>query len=206
MLVAFIGSPCSGKTTAAARLFAELKDSGQSAEFLPEHARSYIAEKRLRCMKKNEDFSLNDADQTTIFYAQLAAELTMKEACGDDAVVIADSCAVNSLFYMADVKQKESAVAMAAADHYCGDSTPGELWKNGHYDLVFICEPVAEPLSTDPNRVHSYRDSLRIHAGIPEVLHTYAPSLVPRVLRGNSSARSKQALYEVMQRAFGGVS
>ena len=47
MYVNFIGAPCSGKTTSAAKLFAELKEMGLEVEFVSEYARLYIAKKRI---------------------------------------------------------------------------------------------------------------------------------------------------------------
>jgi len=46
MFVGFVGSPLSGKTTVAAKVFAKLKKAGMPVEFIPEQSRFYIAQAR----------------------------------------------------------------------------------------------------------------------------------------------------------------
>jgi predicted ATPase len=142
MLIAFVGTPSSGKTTTAARLFADLKDAGYPAEFLPETARLYIAERRL----EGATGPLVDGDQDAILCRQEAAEKLMFES-SPESITVADSAAVNALLYMTE-QARESRFVRTMAKQAAK-----------RYTLVFRCHPVQAGTMYDPNRVHSFADS-----------------------------------------------
>lgn len=145
MLIAFIGPPCSGKTTTAARLFADLKDAGYPAEFLPEHARRYIAQRRLRGITE----PLNDEDQLHIMGSQEAEEKLMKLS-SPDSVCVADSSAINAFLYMTkDFRDN----LLIKRDVYEAAQ---------RYSLIFRCSPVRPGSLYDPNRVHSFDESVAL--------------------------------------------
>ena len=73
MLVTFIGSPISGKTTTAAQVFAELKKAGMPAEFVCEIARTFIA--NLRYNRQGDTIKLDDDNQLDIMSQQYHSEL-----------------------------------------------------------------------------------------------------------------------------------
>jgi len=94
MLIAFVGSPCSGKTTAAAALFSELKNMGKPAEFFPEYAREYIMKKRFT----EKTSELNEQDQLNIYDGQKGIEESYK-VMSPNSITITDGSTLNSYFY-----------------------------------------------------------------------------------------------------------
>lgn len=188
MLIGFIGAPCSGKTTTAARLFAELKDNGTPAEFITEEARMYIAVKRLECQDRGGTFTLNDQDQFSISGNQFDKEYTMIRAA-PTSVVVSDSCVLNSSLYMSDDFYRSSVVKnrMEAA--------------LANYDLLFVCAPVRLSNSLDSNRVHDKAQILVIQSKIDKLLQDYRiypPKTM--VLGGTTSVRTAMALSTVYER------
>jgi nicotinamide riboside kinase len=94
MLVNFIGSPCSGKTTVAAGVFAELKNRGVDVDFVTERAREYIARKRYM---EGQDFKLADSDQHQIFAEQ---DNVQRYMANGKNLVICDSDPLLTLLYL----------------------------------------------------------------------------------------------------------
>jgi nicotinamide riboside kinase len=157
MLIGMIGAPCSGKTTVAAKLFAELKDLGLPTDYVAEQARFYIANKRFLQKKSGggEEVILSDEDQLAIARQQFRHELVMSDP---RTILITDSSVLNSLLYMSDEFRKSEEVqslARAAA---------------ARYDVLFICHPVQRPDGTDPNRIHDETFSLKVHENIGPLL------------------------------------
>lgn len=187
MLVSFVGSPCSGKTTTAASVFAELKASGLPAEFVGEHARLYIAQAKCKAMDYNVPFELTDEDQRKIFINQYDIERTMTRVCGPEVVVISDSCPLNSLLYMNDLNvfvQPEAYIAEVA----------------NSLELIFVCDPVKPATSIDPNRIHDEEQSKAIHAKIEPMLAKWAPHIKTVPLFGPNSARVGTVLRHLYSR------
>lgn len=155
MLITFVGAPIAGKTTTAARLFADLKEQGHPVEFLSEYARTYIAEKRLQLGDRFE--GLSDLDQVAIMDAQTKAEAIL--SADPRSLVVADSCAISALLYMSN-----NFIA------HEGVKPPGETLNvverarqaAKRYDLIFVCSPVRAGTTYDPNRIHSYEQSLEL--------------------------------------------
>ncbi len=163
MLVGFIGVPYSGKTTVAAKLFAYLKEEGISAEFLPEAARLYIAE--LRCETRSngmdDTISLLDRDQRDIMVRQLESEIVMTTACGDESVVVTDSCVLNTLLYMSDKLSKDFLTVQRVTSAI------------SQYDLMFVCGLLPRTQVQDPNRVHSEAQSIVLVEKLTQILIDY---------------------------------
>lgn len=188
MLIGFIGAPCSGKTTTAARLFAELKDNGTPSEFITEAARMYIAKKRLACILGNLKFELNDEDQWAICSNQFMSEYYLTESA-PSSIVVSDSSVLNSSLYMTDkfsVSVKVSDLMVKALSRY---------------DLLFVCAPVPMPRSLDSNRVHDKSQILAIQNKIENMLATYQIT-PPKImyLGGTTSVRTAMALSTVYER------
>lgn len=160
MLIGFIGAPCSGKTTAAARLFAELKDNGVPAEFVVEEARKYIAAKRLDCKDLHVPFELDDFDQWQISNNQFESEDLMIRS-SPNSVVVSDSCVLNSALYMNEPYYNSPAVKSLM------------LRAAVRYDLIFVCAPVSMPNSLDSNRVHDAEQIKLVQEKIEILLNTY---------------------------------
>src|ERR1700677_2459612 len=140
MLVNFVGSPSSGKTSSAALLFSELKDLGFPCEFITEFARIYIAKKRYN--DSQTKVVLSDLDQSEIFKNQFELENIMLGS-SNDPLILTDSSVWNSVLYMTpDFREefKKSELCQKAIDRHAKISP-----------LVFLSYPVNFS-SNDPNR------------------------------------------------------
>jgi hypothetical protein len=179
MLVTFIGSPCSGKTTVAALIFSALKDGGVPTEFLPEQARLYIAERRA---VTTHPIHLTDVDQMLIMKKQLDAEALMLKACGPEVVLVTDSSPLNSLLYMNTWARNEPAVREAIFSH------------RQHRPLAFYVNTVSPGFGADPNRIHDMKTSKAIDSELPDLMAAEAPWLNYVHLVGDSRHRTDVAL------------
>ncbi|WNM70307.1 hypothetical protein [Myxococcus phage Mx1] len=189
MLVGFVGAPCSGKTTTAARLFAELKEMGIPAEYVAERARSYIA--RAKASKRSRGdvapLVLCDEDQKKIATGQFVDESVMHDP---KVVLVTDSCVLNSLLYMTEgcrTDPEVNSLMRAAA---------------ARYDLLFWCGPVARPEGDDPNRVHGEAECVAIHDQIETVIQPMLGKPM-FVLAGSPRHRFTDAMHAVLD-AFTG--
>jgi predicted ATPase len=180
MLIAFVGTPCSGKTTTAARLFADLKDAGHPAEFIPEEARRYIAVRRLN----GDTRPLIDSNQVDIMSIQMESERLMGLS-SPDSVVVADSSAVNALLYMSPEFRGTPSIQHAA------------LAAASRYDVVFRCHPVRPGSQYDPNRVHSFDESLKLDAEVEPLLEALGIRYVS--LFGPQKMRAQKAYGAVLE-------
>lgn len=179
MLVTLLGSPCSGKTTVAAMVFSALKDAGVPAEFIPETARLFIAERRAVMEKP---FHLTDLDQILIMRKQLEVESMMIQACGKEVVVVADGSPLNSLLYMKPETRQEYSVRAAIQQHRL------------NMPLAFYVHTVSPGFGSDPNRIHDMETSRAIDAFLPELMSQEVEWLKYIPLVGNSRHRTDSAL------------
>lgn len=193
MLVGFLGVPCSGKTTTAARLFASLKEGGVPSELVVEEARKYIAERKQAIklfggVRHNRvlKLELDNTDQIEIMDRQMRAESLMKDACGAQAAVVSDSSYINTLLYM---KRSDE---VSDERHSAGLQAIFDEAKN-HYDLLFLCEPVRPSVMTDPNRIHSFEESVELHKALLHMVETYGNGLPVVRLMGDPSVRFSTA-------------
>lgn len=158
MLVNFIGAPCSGKTTIAASVFAELKESGQDAEFVTEKAREHIAVVRRGCQLSKQPFALTDDDQLQIFNSQCDAQEIFSGDSG--TVVVCDSDPLLTLLYMKQVDEFTEALAHRVV---------------GRMGILFYCPPLSSYQVTG-NRVHDFDFAAKLDAAIPAHYKRYAPN------------------------------
>jgi nicotinamide riboside kinase len=147
MLIGFIGTPCSGKTTIAAKLFASLKEIGMKTEIVAEQARQYIAEVRYtNHMKYNDPVSLTNDDQLNIYKAQMHAESIMMNSTAPETIIISDSSCLNAGLYLDstfDLNPDRGFFTKA----------------DNHYDILFFCHNLnLRFLPEDSNRIHSLDD------------------------------------------------
>lgn len=184
MLIGFIGCPNSGKTTTAAQVFADLKQLGISSEFLPEQARYHIAKKRWsESLSPSQSVPLQDEDQEKILDQQAKTESIFKKACGQDVILLTDTCTYNSLLYMSPE---------------CQDNEIRKRnWNYCKYDLLFYSKPIPyETNLLDPNRVHSETEALKIDSRIPELIKTLNLTVHP--VFGNSDQRKQHVLKQIL--------
>lgn len=194
MLISFIGAPASGKTTVAALVFADLKEAGVNVEFVPEQARVYIAEKRLRWKKRDlaypplEGFSLDDGDQIEIMRRQINAENVFFEAY-PETVIVTDSSPLNALLYMSENCRKTNPFVTTAIlrSMLMADVNP--------YFYAGIPD-TANPYVEDPGRAHGFYESKRLEATLGDVVVPHVPSPM-KVLFGTAHHRAFQVLQTV---------
>lgn len=181
MLINFLGSPCSGKTTTCARVFADLKDNGYPAEFVTEAARRFIA-------SRPHPVELTPNDQVDIMMQQWESERIMSQ---QPSLVVCDSSILNGLLYMPEEVRESESVKAAVR------------WANLNYSVVFLCQTLPTTNTLDPNRVHSLAESQKLEAEFPAILAKYAPEIKPIYLFGNSKYRTQEALRSIYNKLFG---
>jgi nicotinamide riboside kinase len=159
MLIGFIGSPCSGKTTIATKLFTSLKEIGVKSELIVEHSRHYIADKRYKDrLGPNDPVVLTDEDQIQIYSGQLYTEKVMKHSSGIDTIIISDSSAFNTALYM-------------EGDFMSKPARPFFQNLKNHYDILFYCHPLdLSILPEDPNRIHDLESIKRLQNKVSQLL------------------------------------
>lgn len=190
----FLGCPCSGKTTTAALIFAELKETGISCEFIPEQARFYIAEIRVKNnLQPYDPVILSDDDQISILEKQLSLQEVMRKAIGEYGIIVTDTSPVNSFLYMKHIDKNNPKLMNLLSKIESPD------------DIYFYCPPVAKAGPSDPNRIHSYEQSLKIDESLPEILQEHFPNIYKRLitLTGTPAIRQTQVFSEVMNRRLG---
>ncbi len=184
MLVTFIGSPSSGKTTVAALMFAELKQKGLTVEFVPERARSFIAFKRVvGNLLPSEKLSLSDGDQQVIMQMQMTEEETFLKACGSSVTIISDTSPLNALLYMSEEAKQDPKIKKWVLNYLALNPT-----------IFYLPLPYGSDSFNvlDPNRVHDGAASLAIDKKVSALLAELG--IVPITLYGNASSRAEQAL------------
>lgn len=160
MMIGFVGSPCSGKSSIAVKLYSSLKEIGLKTELVVEQARQYIAQQRFNNkLLPQEVVSLTDEDQINIYSRQFQMEQMMSYSCGMETLVISDSSCFNTALYTQEN-------FLSTADR--------PFFKNltGHYDLIFYCHPIdLRVLPEDPNRIHNLEEMAGINQKSEKLLH-----------------------------------
>lgn len=191
MLVSILGCPCSGKTTTAAMAFAYLKEKSILSEFVPEQARFYIASKRVSANLKPEDkVSLTDEDQINIMEIQLMTERIMSKSVTKDTIIVCDSSALNSLFYMSED---------ALASEHVKELTKQAL---SQYDAIYFSRALNHFIHDDSNRVHDEDFSKELDRNIPVFCSKHIPDLkIAAQLTGSTQTRMNVLVNDILLRA-----
>lgn len=168
MLVNFIGSPCSGKTTAAAGVFAELKSRGVDVDFVTERAREYIARKRYM---EGPDFKLTDSDQHQIFAEQ---DNVQRYMANTGNLVVCDSDPLLSLLYLKDMKYFSWQIERIVS----------------RMGLLVYCPPL-EAYSKEQNRIHDREFALSIDRRIIPHYEQLAPDVPVLMLNSGLNAKGR---------------
>lgn len=160
MLIGFIGTPSSGKTTLAAETFVHLKRMGVVSEFVVEIARQHIAQKRLEGKQTLQgNVVLTDDDQQQIMEKQLLAEELMNTP---DTICVSDSSPLNAIMYMSDAVRLSDAVKKMFIQAIF------------NYDLLILAEDIQESYAPDPNRLHG----LEHRAGLQAQRHQLVQAIM----------------------------
>ena len=179
MLVTFLGAPCSGKTTTAARVFADIQDAGYPAEFIAEQARLYIAKLRYACKQGGFEFKLTDGEQCRIMQGQLVAEQVFSSE--KSLITITDSSVLNGMLYL-------------QAEHLRNLQEGVVKTEANLVSVAFLCYPVKAPLMADPNRVHSEEESLKLHDSLKGLIEKYYSGVRVVPLVGDPNYRHREAM------------
>lgn len=186
MLISFIGSPASGKTTTAALVFAKLKEYGLTSEFLVEQARIYITEKRLA--NPDKQLVLTDDDQLKILANQIKLENLFHSACPSTTYIITDSSAINTLMYLTPTTQQVVAEVVKQAA--------------SKYKLVFYCQPITQLVKIiDENRVHTEEESQILDSHLKTLLNNFK-DLNVTTLFGNPHERAAKAITKILESQY----
>lgn len=192
MLISFIGSPCSGKSTTSAQLLGKLKETGLPVEGLQEEARLIIAEKRMVYEDQGKEFTsscLTDDDQWNIMLTQARREAILNRSLlkVPMSLVVSDTSSLNSLLYMSP--ERRAAPEVRALTRQLVDSSC----------LIFYSKPVDMPAyvkGLDPNRVHDSKQSQAIDEAIPDLLKSWGVDSYV-MLTGSIEARLARAFQSV---------
>jgi len=179
--IGFLGAPFSGKSTAAAFVFAELKRLGYPVEFLPEYARTHIRQRREEAFIQNiAETPLLDVDQIVICRGQWEEEQNILRFSGESVILVTDGSTLNAHFY---VKQ-EIFDPVKMLDQY---------------DLLFFARNIERSSqSVDGNRVHDADFSKEVDAQIKQFLTLKAPLNVIE-LDGDVETRVSKALSTIAE-------
>jgi len=183
MLIRFIGSPGSGKTTVAAKVFAHLKETSWACDFVTEYARHHIA--KIKFYHPQNPVLLTDEDQCEIMSQQNLLDRVFSESCGPNCIIITDTCPLNALFYMSKEYRSEALVKIETKR--CTDKP----------SLYFYSPPIKELSVSDPNRVHSKEISMEVDKQIPQILAEFAPEIKVHPLVGTADQRMTQVLTQI---------
>lgn len=183
LLINFVGSPASGKTTVAASVFADLKESGTIAEFISEEARKYIVQKKLKNL--NAPTILNEVDQDCILIRQLDTENGYCKVCSPETVIVSDSSPLNTILYSSDILNDASLM----------EAIKGWLLND---PLIFYCPLIDVNVdANDLNRLHSSSELVALDGKCLEMLKALG---VPyTTVEGSAQARKLQVLRTVYQ-------
>lgn len=168
MLVGFLGVPCSGKTTIAAKLFANLKElGGMKSEIIVEQARHFIAEKRFNEKLSHLDpIILTEENQIEIYSKQRQLETIMKSSCSNDTIIVSDGSAFNTAIYLSD-------------EFIANPNRPFFTDLSHHYDILFYCHPLnLKTLPEDPNRIHNLEQIIKLEEKSKKILNILRSSNV----------------------------
>ncbi len=192
-------------------VFAELKDAGQLAEFVPEQARIYIAKKKEAEFKKfceaervrnegkalkdhefggrapwNTPIELTDKDQYEIMCQQRSADHLIYMTAGPGTTIVTDSSPINSLFYMTEAAQEIYAEG------------PEIVEAAQQTRLFFYVKPIPNQFAGDLLRLRQHNDkfSQEMDDKIIPTISKYCPQILPNVipLVGSADERKVQAL------------
>lgn len=191
MLISILGCPCSGKTTTAAMAFAYLKEKSILSEFVPEQARFYIANKKVtQNLTPNDKITLTDQDQINIMEIQLLTEQVMSKSTTKDTIIICDSSAINSLFYMSETALNTEHVKTLINQAL------------NQYDAVYYARNLNQFILDDSNRIHDENFSKNLDENIPAFCSKYLPNLkISAQLTGSTQTRMNTLVNDILLRA-----
>lgn len=156
-LIGILGPPCSGKSTLASSLHAELKKRGHNSIFVGEAATDFIAEYGI---------PNTPLDQTVIFYKQLNREKMFIDS--KDFVICDSSFILNYFYFRSLFPQILSNKDIAAINHL-----QKEILKNiNMYHMIYYVPYMEIVDENDGIRYHNKEQILKLDRQIKSYLET----------------------------------
>jgi thymidylate kinase len=191
MIIGFVGTPASGKTTIATKMFCFLKEQGANCELITEEARKYIASYRvINKLAPQDPISLTDKDQIEIFKKQNESENIMKTACPRETIILSDSSIYNAYIY--------------TSDPTFNVISNSNNWSTRHYDLIFFCHPIVnlKTIQQDSNRIHDLSEFEALNVRALKILELIKPhnNVVQLIGTQSLELRYKDACSDMMSK------
>lgn len=184
MLLNFLGTPQSGKTTTAAMLFSKLKENHMVTDLVLEQARVKIAENRV----SRGSSDLTQEDQLDIFNKQFHLETTFTKS-SPNSLIISDTSVINNLLYVPDWENDSYRISKVE-----------ELLKT-FKPLIFVCLPFDTNIEmVDSHRIHSLQESIQLHTKFLKIFEFF--NISPIEISGTPTERLMRVFDKVLQKIF----
>lgn len=186
MLINFVGSPCSGKTSIASRVFEKLKSTDAPTDWICEQARLYIVQKRYQeKIPYSKQPVLTSEDQIKILQKQVGLEGMFVSTTGPGVVLVSDGSPLNTLLYLPEEIQKSEEVQKLIA-----------IWIS-FKPVIFWTRFFAKSFPPDQNRIHDTNFARDADENkIPKLLEQF-PELNVTQLTGSFQERLNTATWSI---------
>lgn len=165
-----------------------MKKHGFNSEFITEQARCFIAKKRASLGKDEAGLRLTGSDQILIFDMQKELEDNfVKSLEKTDGIIVADSSCINTLLYLSDEEIDKLNIVNDLKKRFSGIDV-----------RFYYCKPTSLKESSDPNRLHSAKESQLLDERLQHVLAKYFPELNVCTIQGDPVSRVDQVMIDLV--------